>query len=297
MSNNPFLGAVFFTDIVGSSQLYASLGNEKAKYFIDNLLVLCSSSIVENNGRVVKTIGDEIMASFVSLEKALDSAVEINQIAKKHNAKMRTGVCFGEMILDMNDIFGDVVNNAAYLTKCALPSQILTDELSYSRFPSHYKNTCELFDRVVIKGKHNEVNLYRINWENSDTVSMDATQISPFVYEKNDHTLCSLELRFAGKTILVEAADTKLSFGRDANQSDYVILNRNVSRKHCSVYFERGKFILADHSTNGTYLYPDSGGDAFLRRESTVLVKSGFISLGSSLETPENGIHYRVFRT
>jgi adenylate cyclase len=56
-----------------------------------------------------------------------------------------------------------------------------------------------------------------------------------------------------------------------------------VSRSHAVIEFRQGKFILADRSTNGTYLLLDNGSRFFVRREEFTLHDSGIICLGQAV--------------
>jgi hypothetical protein len=72
-------------------------------------------------------------------------------------------------------------------------------------------------------------------------------------------------------------------------QNDIIILDTLASRMHARIEYRRGKFVLLDQSTNGTYVLTDEGEKAYLRREEFVLRGSGVISLGRAAgpEAPE----------
>ncbi|MDV7391931.1 FHA domain-containing protein, partial [Arthrospira platensis SPKY1] len=63
-------------------------------------------------------------------------------------------------------------------------------------------------------------------------------------------------------------------------RSNLVVDRELVSRSHADIQFRQGKFVLADHSTNGTYLLLDNGTRFFVRREEYALHDRGVISLG-----------------
>ena len=68
--------------------------------------------------------------------------------------------------------------------------------------------------------------------------------------------------------------------GRDS-ASDLVIDWPSVSRRHATIEFLRGRFVLSDTSTNGSHVMLQSGQVVFLRRESLPLWGSGQIALGA----------------
>jgi predicted component of type VI protein secretion system len=68
-----------------------------------------------------------------------------------------------------------------------------------------------------------------------------------------------------------------------------------TSRQHARIEFRRGKFVLVDQSTNGTWVRGDDGKDHYLRREELALWGEGMISLGDRIH-PEHPatIRYRT---
>ena len=64
MSNASSEIAVLFADVSGSTRLYESLGDERALAAINHCLGLVREACSSNHGRVVKTIGDEVLAVF-----------------------------------------------------------------------------------------------------------------------------------------------------------------------------------------------------------------------------------------
>ena len=67
-----------------------------------------------------------------------------------------------------------------------------------------------------------------------------------------------------------------------------------VSRSHADIEFRQGKFILVEHSTNGTYLLLENGARFFVRREEFALHDCGVICLGQAIADGDpNLIRYR----
>jgi pSer/pThr/pTyr-binding forkhead associated (FHA) protein len=65
-----------------------------------------------------------------------------------------------------------------------------------------------------------------------------------------------------------------------ADDNDLVVKGNLISRIHAKVEKRRGKFILIDQSTNGTFLQNAKGEETFIRRDNTELVGEGIIGLG-----------------
>ncbi len=293
MSANSAYAAILFTDIVGSSKLYTQLGNIDAKKTIDRVIDNIIQILPEFRGRLIKTIGDEVMAAFHNIDEAFQCAIKVNSKVSEINLKLRTGVCFGEVIIDQADFFGDVVNNAAFLTRTAHAGQILTDESTYALLPDTHKFRCELFDQIKLKGKRKKTLIYRFNWE-EDNFSLSATQLARPAEPTDLIANKKLIIIVNGRTIEVTPESEAFTIGRDASAVNLFVTDINTSRKHCSIYHHRDKFIFEDHSSNGSYLYPSSGRKVFLRRETTPLSLTGLISLGLPKESAKTMLQYQL---
>ena len=103
----------------------------------------------------------------------------------------------------------------------------------------------------------------------------------------------SLTLNYAGKphTINTDTLNYVLGRGKDC---ELVISGDLISRYHSKIEHRRGKFIITDQSTNGTFVRTAEGQDVFLRREEFTLFGSGYISLGKKVDVNDsNVIHFR----
>jgi predicted component of type VI protein secretion system len=66
-----------------------------------------------------------------------------------------------------------------------------------------------------------------------------------------------------------------------------------ISRYHSRIEHRRGKFIITDQSTNGTFIQTEEGQEIFLRREELTLYGSGYISLGKKVDRSDvNLMHF-----
>ncbi len=74
---------------------------------------------------------------------------------------------------------------------------------------------------------------------------------------------------------------------------ELIIQGELISRYHSKVEHRRGKFIITDQSTNGTFIKTEDGLDIFLRREELALYGAGYISLGKQVDrTDIDLIHF-----
>ena len=65
-----------------------------------------------------------------------------------------------------------------------------------------------------------------------------------------------------------------------------------ASRLHCTIERRQSKFVLADHSTNGTYLTPEGDAEILLQREEFTLGKHGWIACGQQRASTTEVIEY-----
>jgi pSer/pThr/pTyr-binding forkhead associated (FHA) protein len=103
-------------------------------------------------------------------------------------------------------------------------------------------------------------------------------------------TSAELEVTYGPTRFVIGAQRRRLTIGRQATH-DICIDHAAVSRLHAEVVVRGDKFVLADKSTNGTYVYPDTGQTIRLLRDETTLSGQGRIVAGVESEPP---IRYRV---
>jgi len=87
---------------------------------------------------------------------------------------------------------------------------------------------------------------------------------------------------------------TPYTIGRDLNKVNLRMEHSVCSREHCHIEFRRGKYVLIDHSTNGTYVHEENKTPIYLRREEAPLQGKGVISVGQQVN-PSNPwlIHFQ----
>jgi len=127
---DPGIRTVLFTDVVNSTTLTQSLGDEAALAVLGVHDSIVRNALSESGGR--EAYGDGIMASFVSAAAAVRCAIQIQreldkhaQANPKHQLQVRVGAAAGEPVEQNNDLFGSTVQLAARLCTHAQPEQIL----------------------------------------------------------------------------------------------------------------------------------------------------------------------------
>src|SRR5690242_20041625 len=132
MTPSPTCFAILFADLSGSTSLYEKLGDQRALAAVESVMAEMRKSIALEHGRVVKTIGDEVMAVFSSADEAMQAASDIqNRISaidpiEGVRMAIRAGFHYGPAIEEAGDFFGDAVNTAARMAGLAKSGQIIT---------------------------------------------------------------------------------------------------------------------------------------------------------------------------
>jgi len=286
--------AIVFADIAGSSALYKRLDNRDAKRAIDSALAMMSSATRDNDGTVIKTIGDEIMARFDRPELACLAARTMQRQARASGLALRIGIAYGPTLMEAGDVFGDTVNDAAFVVQVARANQVLLTHALVENLSEPLRGDCQAFDWVAVKGERERSLIYRLEWE-SPTQSHSATRVMSVQSIAQAMEQQKLILSQGETSWDLGPDQTPYIIGRDKAQAHLLIQSKLASRDHCHIVFRRGKFVLSDHSTNGTYVYPDEQPDVYLRREELPLLGSGVIALGQPRERAEDQvIRYRT---
>ena len=279
--------AVLFVDVSGSTRLYESAGDAVAHAAIDRCINIFKDKTAVIGGRVIKTIGDEVMATFPDASSAAGAAIEmqgaIEELPPVANTKIgvRIGFHFGPLVERDGDVFGDSVNLAARLAGLASKGQIMTSRETVEMMSPIMRSSSRRLYSIEVKGKATAVDLYEILWQQNE----DQTQLSTnrsLVKQK----LTALRLKYLD----LEGARISLTLGRD-KAGDLVIIDRMASRQHGKIERRLDKFVLADHSANGTYVTVEGDAEVVLRRAEFALRGHGWIAFGqpraSATETVE----------
>ena len=284
--------AVLFADVSGSTALYRALGNERAQGLIEKTLKLLADAAARQNGRVVKTIGDEVMCRFDGASDAARAAIDMQRRIHAAPAepgaelRVRIGFAFGKTVERAGDVFGDVVNVAARLAALAKADQILTTEATSNAFDRDLKPMSRLFDRTPVKGIKEEVSVVQVVWEQKNQTVLVTTGPTETVMAQK------LELTCREQAWALTPAQVPQWIGR-SEECEIALAAPFASRKHVRIEYRRGKFMLVDESSNGTYVEME-GKVVYVRNESFALVGSGRFSLGTRPESDEYAVTFKA---
>lgn len=278
----PRVLAILFADVSGSTVLYEKLGDRGALAAIESVIGELQLATSAAQGRVIKTIGDEIMAVFPDAASAARAAMDMQRriadMPPFDGARLaiRVGFHVGPAIEEGTDVFGDTVNTAARMAGLAKAGQIITTGSAAEALPPPLLDTTRNLDAFAVKGKQDEIQVYEVLWQDNEDLTLSATRLPPPVNVEP-----VLKLTHAGRTIALGADALAAQIGRDA-ANDIVIAHRKASRLHGRVERRRDKFFYIDLSTNGTYVSIDGDAEIFLRREQVMLQGRGALAIGHS---------------
>jgi class 3 adenylate cyclase len=114
-----------FTDIVGSTQRAAELGDSQWRQLLDRHNTLVRRHLARHQGREIKTIGDGFLATFDGPARGVRCATEIADEVRRLGIEIRAGLHTGECELVGDDVAGMAVNIGARVSSLAGPSQVL----------------------------------------------------------------------------------------------------------------------------------------------------------------------------
>jgi adenylate cyclase len=283
--------AILFSQISGATALYESLGNRKAMDVVSKAMAGLRTSVRKHRGTVVKTVGDELIASFGTADDALQAAGAMHASLKGHRdgLALKAGFTVGPVIEDKKDVFGDTVNVASRLAVMANPRQVLTTRQAVDRLSPMPRSTCRSLYTTAVKGRAEEISVYEVIWEHDKS-----TTVVGDVGAEVAQAVVRLKLSWRGNTWDMGEKLHTLVAGRDP-EADIVLPGDKVSRQHVRVFLRRGKFVLADQSANGTYVQMPHRAEILLHREEFVLLGAGSIGLGQSVaECGEDAISYEI---
>ncbi len=271
--------AILFADISGSTRLYETLGDMLAQKQVTQCMSTLAEVTEKHGGTVIKTTGDGVLSTFDSAEVAVQTASAMLETLAAQTTStqpplsIRVGLHFGAVIPGTRDIYGDAVNLAARVMDLANPGQILTTKaiaemLILARFAS-----IRHIARTTVKGKQEAIDLYEVIRQEAD-LTMQAGD--PGAVAVPQARLC---LRFGNKEWELNQDQPSVTIGRAPN-SNLVVLDELASRMHARIEYSRGKFVLSDQSTNGTFVAIQNGKEIFLHRDQLPLQGTGKITFG-----------------
>lgn len=253
-------------------------------------------------GRLVKRVGHQLLAVFDQPAAALQAACEMQlRIARLPaiaglRLTLTIALHHGPMETMGNDSHGLTVQLTARLQQLARPAQILATAALAAALPEQLRkftiamesddfaadNACHPLHLVIWQDMAAQLQLRA---DSEDSASM------PPVGLASSPRLC---LRQGSKILIVDAQQPLVNIGRDT-QNDFLIAHAHASRRHASIELRGRRFMLLDHSTNGTRVSPQDQPDFHVQAGECLLEGRGRLDFGP-LEnaTAHDSISYEV---
>jgi adenylate cyclase len=284
---------VVFTDLTGSTSVFESLGNAKATKTVTQLTRWICDLFESLGGRVIKTLGDGVLAVFPDAPTAINAVVEMQRSHQKRlmqqpapeHLPIRVGVATGEVEIVDGDCFGDAVNVASRLSDLSGPHEIWVNstELDYS---SRFNGIRFRFlGPINVRGRIEPCTVYQVDWhedESTDFLTMQGDINSQDLAAKGDSLGREIELAWLDQTMTFKSFELPIQIGR-TRQCEFMVNDPRVSRVHARIEWRNGSILLVDVSSYGTWVrFEGAGADVLLRREDCVLHGRGEVALGAS---------------
>jgi len=249
---------VLFTDIQGSTAYYEKFGDVAGFAMVHECNSLLRKVVENHGGRVIKNIGDSIMATFDDAEEAVRAAMSMQRNLNRLNCtkkpedqcRVRIGAHYGRGIVKSNDVFGDVVNVASRVQSLAAPEQILISDALSQGIADRGFSLASL-GKFQLKGKTEKTELYEVRWDPTQPtpLALGQTLVSSGISPR--HEFMIRHLLPGGKT---EAPyplfGEGLTIGR--NEGDIKFPNDlTMASPHAHVFVHEGQPFVEDISGKG----------------------------------------------
>lgn len=291
---------VLYADISGSTALYEQYGDDLARADCSTCIDVMVEVMKRYDGRLVKTIGDEVMCVFHSGPHGAMAATDMQSAVRRASEeglfktraqRIKVGFHYGPGIEEEKEISGEASITAQQLINMAKADQVLTSRRTLEALPTELRAAVRFVDRVPAEAWSGDVEAYEMIWEVSGVTQVSESLVdrakSRDVHEK-------LTVTFRGEQHVLDRDSPRLTLGR-VEGNDIVVANDLVSRNHAIFELERGRFHLTDQSSNGSFVEESGGDTTRLRRESLTLRGRGRVCLGGTAEqNPDALMEYEV---
>lgn len=280
---------VVFVDLTGSTAFYEALGNAKAAQTVTRLTQWIGDVCVAYHGRVVKKLGDGVLAVFVDAPNAVRAVTDIQRGHQLRLLKwpaairmeIKAGIAYGEVVEVEGDCYGDAVNIASRLSDLSGANQVWVTEALVNELGDESGLRFLRLGPVSIRGRAEPLPLYRLEWQDgavSEFLTMQATLLQ--TEHPVERSTGQIHLAYLDHSSSFSSAAMPVHLGR-AETAEFFIEDPRVSRLHAKIEWRKGAFFLTDMSSFGTWVrFAGSDNDVPLRRNDCVLHASGEIALG-----------------
>jgi class 3 adenylate cyclase len=283
---------VMFADLTGSTGVFETLGNELATQTITTLTQWIAQVVRDYDGRVVKTLGDGVLAAFADASSAVQAAVQMQREharrqsapGRAHGMQLKVGLDCGVVVEVDGDCYGDAVNMAARLSDLSGARQIWASDHVVQQVASPPPGArFRSLGPVPIRGMAQARHVFRIEWqEDASTDMMTLPAYEPASSRQaRSAAAASIQLRFLDATQDFGTDQLPVRLGR-AREAEFVVADPRVSRLHARIEWRNNAFVLVDLSSFGTCVrFAGAPTEVRLRRDDCVLHDNGEIALAA----------------
>lgn len=289
MSEIQQLLVILFADITGSTTLYEKIGDVRAQELVSNSLRTLIAETERAGGSLVQTVGDEVMATFPTADAAFRAAVAMQEAHNDAPVSIRIGFHYGPVIRKGDNLFGNAVNVAARMATWATAREIVTTEESVRQLSAELRERVRHLDTTTVKGKDEPVSIYEVIWRSEDLAGDNLTVMFGAPPTAGGGRRLALVLNYRDRECRLRDDGGTFTIGREGD-NDLVVGETFASRHHAKIVFTRGKFMLTDQSSNGTYVSEENAQVVVLRRETMNLLGRGRIGLGADPRSDAEGV-------
>jgi adenylate cyclase len=131
--------AVGFADIVGFTRRSREMTTAELTHLVEVFESTSASIVTQHRGRVIKTIGDEVLFVADSPVEGARMALDLTDACASDPdfPEVRVGLAYGDVMNRLGDVYGPVVNVASRLTSLARPGRILVDRGMNAELKDH----------------------------------------------------------------------------------------------------------------------------------------------------------------
>ena len=278
----------------GTNGLNAIAGPEQV-HAIQRCLKRMRRAAEAFGGRTFKPGVDGVLALFLNADSALQAACELHQrvgdLPPNAGVKLstRTGLDFGTVVADEDQIYGESVDRANALAAFAKPDQILaTAEVAHRLSPA-FADLGHAQGATQVTRDAAAVPVFEFRCSEISRTAVTSS-LAPARMPK-----LRLMLTLGGDTVTIDARRGVRTLGRDIG-NDVSVNEPRASRTHARIELRGSAFVLVYVSRNGTFVQLDSGRQIVLRQEEMELPEQGQISLGRACAADALCVSFEIVR-
>ena len=214
--------AVLLADVVGSTPLYESAGDDIALGQIAEWRERLCALVRSNSGEFISSKGDDVLSIFSDAAGAFRTASQM-RAQRRLPISFHAGLHYGPIIRVGNDIYGDAVNMTARLASIANPGEVIMSQSFVDLLATDERQSLTSLDKMTFKGKSQPCNIY--TFLDEDQAVNTQISIGGRASEMREVATCAVyvTLRYNGQTMCC-GDNESLSIGRSPDCD--LVINR-----------------------------------------------------------------------